>query len=61
MSKKDIGLLITGISSFVVAIIFAVITLIVFSVQVTGAVAKTNWNHLWNQARDNIEDIVDGK
>ena len=59
MIKKDLKLLITGICSLVIAIIFAVVTIIVLSVQIAGAAEKTNWNKVWSDAEAAVTDMVD--
>ena len=58
-AKGDLKLLITGVVSLILAIVFAIITVTTFAVQLAQKAGETDWNAMWKQVEAGFNDVVD--
>jgi hypothetical protein len=58
-SKGDLKLLITGVVSLILAIVFSIITVATFAVQLAQKAGETDWNAMWAQVEAGFNDVVD--
>lgn len=58
-SKGDLKLLITGVVSLILAIVFSIITVATFAVQLAQKAGETDWNAMWSQVEAGFNDVVD--
>jgi len=58
-AKGDLKLLITGVVSLILAIVFSIITVAAFAVQLAQKAGETDWNAMWAQVQSGIDNVVD--
>ena len=58
-AKGDLKLLITGVVSLILAIVFSIITVAAFALQLAQKAGETDWNAMWAQVQSGIENVVD--
>ncbi|MBR5359158.1 MAG: hypothetical protein IK128_08105 [Clostridiales bacterium] len=58
-AKGDLKLLITGVVSLILAIVFSIITVATFAVQLAQKAGETDWNAMWSQVEAGFNDVVD--
>ena len=58
-AKGDLKLLITGVVSLILAIVFSIITVAAFALQLAQKAGETDWNATWAQVQSGIENVVD--
>lgn len=58
-AKGDLKLLITGVVSLILAIVFSIITIAAFALQLAQKAGETDWNAMWAQVQSGIENVVD--
>ena len=58
-AKGDLKLLITGVVSLILAIVFAIITAATFAVQLAQKAGETDWNAMWKQVESGFNNVVD--
>lgn len=58
-AKGDLKLLITGVVSLILAIVFSIITVAAFAVQLAQKAGETDWNAMWAQVQTGIDNVVD--
>ena len=58
-AKGDLKLLITGVVSLILAIVFSIITVATFAVQLAQKAGETDWNAMWKQVEAGFNDVVD--
>lgn len=55
----DLKLLITGVVSLILAIVFAIITVTTFAVQLAQKAGETDWNAMWKQVEAGYNNVID--
>ena len=58
-AKGDLKLRITGVVSLILAIVFSIITVAAFALQLAQKAGETDWNAMWAQVQSGIENVVD--
>ena len=58
-AKGDLKLLITGVVSLILAIVFSIITVAAFALQLAQKAGETDWNAMWAQVQSGIDNVVD--
>ena len=58
-AKGDLKLLITGVVSLILAIVFSIITVAACAVQLAQKAGETDWNAMWAQVQSGIDNVVD--
>ena len=58
-AKGDIKLLVTGVISLILAVVFAIITVTVVAFQLAQKAGETDWNALWTQVQSGFNNVID--
>lgn len=58
-AKGDLKLLITGVVSLILAIVFSIITIAAFAVQLAQKAGETDWNAMWAQVEAGYNNVID--
>lgn len=58
-AKGDLKLLITGVVSLILAIVFSIITIAAFALQLAQKAGETDWNAMWAQVQTGYNNLVD--
>ncbi len=58
-AKGDLKLLITGVVSLILAIVFSIITIAAFALQLAQKAGETDWNAMWTQVQTGYNNLVD--
>lgn len=58
-AKGDLKLLITGVVSLILAIVFSIITVAAFAVQLAQKAGETDWNAMWAQVEAGYNNVID--
>ena len=58
-AKGDIKLLVTGVISLILAVVFAIITVTVFAFQLAQKAGETDWNAMWTQVQSGFNNVID--
>lgn len=58
-AKGDLKLLITGVVSLILAIVFSIITVAAFALQLAQKAGETDWNAMWTQVQTGYNNLVD--
>ena len=56
-TNGDLKLLLTGVVSLILAIVFTIITIAVFALQLAQKAGETDWNAVWSQFNEECQKI----